>query len=227
MSSDEANLPGALPSLDLSNPGSSRRAARIAALSLLLLVVVAAAAFIFGRIYFARAMRANLRQLDGTQVAYGLMAPVTVARDTHGVPHIHAQDMDDLVFAQGYITAQDRLWQMDMLRRNAAGELAAVLGSSVVPQDIAQRTLQLRAVADRAAAALPADQRRWLTDYARGVNASIVEQHAHLPIEFRMLGYTPAAWSPRDSILVELSMYEELTSTFQQKLVREALSAHL
>jgi len=105
MSSDEANLPPALPSLDLSKPGSSRRTMRIAALALLLLIVLAAAAFLFGRIYFGRVMRANLPQLDGTQVAYGLSAPVTVQRDAHGVPFIHAQSMDDLVFAQGYITA--------------------------------------------------------------------------------------------------------------------------
>ncbi|HXE08510.1 MAG TPA: penicillin acylase family protein, partial [Acidobacteriaceae bacterium] len=88
------------------------RGGRIALLALLLIVVLAAIAFICGRIYFGRAMRANLPQLDGSQVVFGLSAPVTVERDTHGVPHIRAQSLDDLVFAQGYITAQDRLWQM-------------------------------------------------------------------------------------------------------------------
>jgi penicillin amidase len=81
--------------------------------------------------------------------------------------------MDDLVFAQGFVTAQDRLWQMDLLRRHAAGELAAILGPSMLQHDRLQRTLQLRTAADRAVAALPADQKHWLDVYARGVNASI------------------------------------------------------
>ena len=227
MSRDQSNLPDALPSVDLSAPGRPGRSLRLAALVLLLLAIVAAGAFVFGRIYFGRALRASLPQLDGTQVAYGLSAPVTIQRDAHGVPHIHAQSMDDLIFAQGYITAQDRLWQMELLRRHTAGELAAVLGPSVVREDIAQRTLQLRAVADRTVAALPEDQKHWLAVYARGVNASIIEQNAHLPVEFRLLRYKPAPWTPRDSILVELAIYEELTNTFQQKLVREALGVHL
>jgi len=203
------------------------RGGRIALLALLLIVVLAAIAFICGRIYFGRAMRANLPQLDGSQVVFGLSAPVTVERDTHGVPHIRAQSLDDLVFAQGYITAQDRLWQMELLRRHAAGDLAAVMGSALIQHDAVQRTLQLRAAADRITAALPQDQQRWLVLYARGVNASIAEQRSHLPIEFRMLGYTPTAWTPRDSVLVELSMFEELTDSFSTKLVREALTAHL
>jgi penicillin amidase len=227
MSPDEPSPTDAGQSLDgtLRRPGS--RTLRIFALVLLLLVIVAAAAFVFGRIYFTRAMRADLPQLDGVQVAYGLSAPVTVERDEHGVPHIHAQSMDDLIFAQGYITAQDRLWQMELLRRHTAGELAAVIGSSAVREDIAQRTLQLRAVADRTAAALPEDQKHWLAVYAAGVNASIIQQSSHLPVEFRLLRYKPAPWTPRDSILVELAIYQELTNTFPQKLVREALSTRL
>jgi len=227
MSRDEES-----PSSPESSPESATanrpgRGTRITLLALLLILILAAVAFVGGRIYFGRAMRANLPQLDGSQVVFGLAAPVTVARDGHGVPHIHAQSMDDLVFAQGYITAQDRLWQMELLRRHAAGELAAVMGRALVEHDAVQRTLQLRAAADRITAALPQDQQRWLVLYARGVNASIVEQRSHLPIEFRMLGYTPAAWTPRDSVLVELSMFEELTDSFSTKLIREGLTAHL
>ncbi|HWB33237.1 MAG TPA: penicillin acylase family protein [Acidobacteriaceae bacterium] len=204
-----------------------RRWGRILGLLLLILAILAAGAWIFGRIYFGRAMRANLPQLDGSQVVYGLAAPVTVTRDAHGVPHINAASMDDLIFAQGYITAQDRLWQMELMRREAAGELAAVMGRTVLQHDVMERALQLRAAADRAVAALPADQKHWLAVYARGVNASIVAQHSHLPVEFRLLGYSPAAWTPRDSILVELAMYQELTNEFSTKLVREQLTAHL
>jgi len=227
MSSDEANLPEADPSFDDDSPDTLSPALRRWGLIALTLLAIAAVALVCGRVYFGRAMRANLPQLDGSQVVYGLVAPVTVQRDEHGVPHIHAQSLDDLVFAQGYIAAQDRLWQMELQRRYAAGELAEILGKGVLTSDVAQRTLQLRNTADRMTAALPDDQKRWLIAYTRGVNASIAQQRSHLPIEFRLIGYTPAPWSPRDSVLVELGMYEELTNSFQQKLVREALSARL
>ena len=79
----------------------------------------------------------------------GLSAPVTVRRDAHGVPHIEAASQDDLFVAQGYVTAQDRLWQMDAYRRNANGELAEVMGPSLVEHDKAQRVLQIRNTAQR------------------------------------------------------------------------------
>ena len=206
--------------------GAGRRL-HIFGLFLALLATLAAAAIFAGRHGVRTAMRENLPQLDGTLTVYGLAAPVTVERDAHGVPHIRASSMDDLVFAQGFVTAQDRLWQMDLLRRHAAGELAAVLGRSMLEHDRLQRMLQIRASADRAIAALPADQRHWMEVYARGVNASITAQRSHLPVEFRLLGYQPAFWTPRDSILVELAMFQDLTTGFPEKLGREALAAHL
>ena len=195
---------------------------------LLLLTIVG---YFAARQYIHKAMREALPQLDGAihvpGTPVGLAAPVTVERDARGVPYIHASSMDDLIFAQGYVTAQDRLWQMELLRRHAAGELAAVLGSSMVEHDRLQRTLQIRVAADRALAVMPADQRHWLEVYARGVNASIAEQQAHLPLEFRLLQYSPAPWMPRDSVLIELSMFQDLTTGFPEKLGREALAAHL
>ena len=135
---------------------------RVFGLVFALVALLVATAFFLGRHYVRSAMRENLPQLDGSQPVYGLAAPVTVERDARGVPHIHASSMDDLVFAQGYVTAGDRLWQMDLLRRHAAGQLAAILGRSMLEHDRLQRTLQLRASADRAIAVLPADQRHWL-----------------------------------------------------------------
>jgi penicillin G amidase len=204
-----------------------RRRLVVAAGVLLTLVVVAVVGFFLERSHIGNQMRANLPQLDGSQVVYGLAASVTVQRDAHGVPHIHAGSIDDLVFAQGYITAQDRLWQMEMLRRHAAGQLAEIIGRGMLEHDRLQRTLQLRAAADRAVAVMPADQRHWLEVYARGVNASIAEQHSHLPIEFRLLGYQPASWTPRDSILVGIALYQDLTNGFPEKLGHEALAAQL
>jgi penicillin amidase len=212
------------------NPDASRRTGRwLKALGalFLLLIVLGVAGFFWGRHWMQSALRANLPVVDGQVTLTGLTAPVTVARDAQGVPHIRAASMDDLVFAQAYVTAGDRLWQMDALRRHAAGELAEVLGSGLVEHDKMQRTLQIRGAADRALSVLPADQMHWLEVYARGVNASIAEQQDHLPLEFRLLRYKPAPWTPRDSLLVGLAMFQDLTTTFPDKLDREALSAKL
>ncbi len=207
-------------------PGTSHKL-RIAGLVFMLLIVVAAAALFVWQRHVGKEMRDNLPQLDGSLTVYGLAAPVTVQRDAHGVPHIHASSMDDLIFAQGYITAQDRLWQMDLMRRHAAGALAAILGRGMLEHDRLQRMLQLRATADRAFAVLPADQKHWLEVYAAGVNTSMFAQHDHLPIEMRLLGYQPAPWTPRDSILVELAMFQDLTTGFTDKIGREELAARL
>ncbi len=192
-----------------------------------LVLLVAIAGFFYGRHWTRQAMSASLPQLDGTLAIDGLAAPVTVQRDAHGVPHLRAASLDDLVIAQGYITAQDRLWQMEALRRHAAGTLAEILGPSLIPHDRAQRILQIRASADRAVKVLPPGQLHWLQLYARGVNASIADQGAHLPLEFRILRFRPAPWTPRDTLLVELAMFQDLTSNFIGELDREALSARL
>jgi penicillin amidase len=192
-----------------------------------LVVFIATTAFLYGRYWVHKAMHDSLPTVNGTLAIAGLTAPVTVQRDTQGVPHLRAANMDDLVFAQGYVTAQDRLWQMETLRRHAAGTLAEVLGEGLIAHDRAQRTMQIRSAADHAIAVLPADQLHWLTIYARGVNASIAAQHGHLPLEFRILRFEPAPWTPRDTLLVELVMFQDLTNTFPDELSREALTAKL
>ncbi len=116
---------------------------------------------------------------------------------------------------------------MDLLRRHAAGELAQILGPGLIEHDRIQRTLQLRASADRAVSAIPKDQLHYLEVYARGVNASIALQREHLPLEFRVLRYDPAQWTARDSLLVGLVMFQDLTNNFPTKLSREAISARL
>ena len=106
-------------------------------LALLLLAAVA------GVLWLRSAARAALPVLDGDLHLAGLSAPVIVRRDAHGVPHIEAANENDLFIAQGYVTAQDRLWQMDVFRRNANGELAEMMGASMVAHDRAQRVLQI------------------------------------------------------------------------------------
>ncbi len=192
-----------------------------------ILLILLLTAFVGARRWIQYTLTAALPQVDGELTVNGLNTPVTVQRDARGVPHIRAASLDDLVFAQGFVTAQDRLFQMDLLRRHAAGELAEVIGSSLLEHDRIQRTLQLRAAADRAVSALPPEQLRYLEAYARGVNASIEVQRSHLPLEFKVLRYQPASWSARDSLLVGLVMFQDLTNSFSTKLNREALTARL
>jgi penicillin amidase len=204
-----------------------RRLTKVAIVLVILLAALGTAGVLVARHWVRKTIATSLPQIDGTLAVQGLAAPVTVQRDAQGVPHIHAQSLDDLLIAQAYITTSDRLFQMDMLRRHAAGELAEVLGPSLIAHDKLQRTLQIRAAADRTIAQLPPDQLHLLEVYARGVNASIAQQSAHLPIEFRILRYQPAPWTPRDSILVQLAMFQDLTDAYPSKLAHEALTAQL
>ena len=200
---------------------------KIAGFVVVALIALAVLGIPFAAHWLRSAVRDSLPQVDGSLTLAGLSAPVTVLRDAHGIPHLSAASLDDLVLAQGYITAQDRLWQMETLRRHAAGTLAEVLGKDLVTHDRAQRLLQIRAAADRAIAVLQPDQLHWLELYARGVNASIETQRDHLPLEFRLLRFSPEPWTPRDSLLVGLAMFQDLTTSFPDKLKRETVAAQL
>jgi len=196
---------------------------------LLGLAVVAVAA---GVLWLRAAEKAALPVLDGdlhinAGETAGLTAPVTVRRDAHGVPHIEAATQDDLFVAQGYVTAQDRLWQMDASRRNANGELAEVLGSSLVKHDKAQRVLQFRRTAKRVYANLPAADRTRLDEYARGVNLFIEQHRDALPAEFRLLHYSPQPWSGADSLSIGMMMVQMLDTHWDVKLERERIAADL
>jgi penicillin amidase len=178
-------------------------------------------------LWLRHAMVASLPTLDGNIQISGLTAPVTIRRDTHGVPHIEAATQDDLLFAQGYVTAQDRLWQMDMLRRNAAGELAEILGPSLLEHDKAQRVSQFRNVAQRVYRTLPESDHRRYEQYARGVNLFVAQNQNHLPAEFRLLHYQPKPWTGVDSVLIGLNMVQSLDSRWDVKLSREQVAKHL
>ena len=197
-------------------------------LGFVVLVLVALVVAVLGGAWWLKhAMRDSLPQLDGQVRLPGLSAAVSVRRDQHGVPHIEANTLDDLFEAQGYVTAQDRLWQMDMARRVAAGELAEILGKKLVDHDRMQRTLQMRATAERMAASLSERDRRYFEDYARGVNAYIDTHRDHLPAEFRLLMYQPKPWQPVDSILIALNMVQILDEHWPDKLSRERIEARL
>jgi penicillin amidase len=212
--------------------GAARRrrlplTARIAAGLLLSLLMALAVGTVTSVAWLKNAMRAQAPQLDGQLQLPGLSAPVMVRRDGHGVPHIQAATMDDLLEAQGFVVAQDRLWQMDMARRFASGELAELLGSSVVEHDKLQRVLQIRPAAEHLTATMPADQKRLFEAFARGVNAYIAAHQDNLPAEFRLLGYKPRPWQPVDSWLVALNMVARLDTLYPWKLERATVEAKL
>jgi penicillin amidase len=202
--------------------------ARIALRVVIALLVLALAVFLGFDIWFYRAVRVALPVEDGTVKLSGLSQPVIVTRDSLGIPTITAKDINDLFFAQGYVTAQERLWQMDMTRRFASGDLAMILGPSFISVDREQRILGLRQVAEKTAARMDSAQLRQFQAYANGVNAYIAEHSKTLPMEFRFLTYAPRVWTVEDSLLVGLSMTEFLNhGYFREVLLKEKVLAKL
>ena len=193
------------------------RASRIFRYLVAGLFVVVGAALVFGW----WAVRRPLARLDGSVAIGGLKDGVIVDRDGWGRPWIRAKSLQDVVTAQGYVMAQDRLWQMDLLRRAAGGDLSEIFGDVGLAYDRENRTLGMRQAAERAAADASPEIRGLLEDYARGVNDNIAERGGKLPIEFVALGYKPRVWTPADTYLISLYMYKTLTSTWKEKLNRQ------
>ncbi len=205
---------------------SARRSPALRIFLWLGLAFVILVAVVLCHAYFAA--RSALPQLDGTLQVQGLSAPATVTRDQHGVPTIEAETLEDLFFAQGYVTAQDRLWQMDIMRRYAAGELSEILGADTLKIDREQRILGLRAAAQKNLAMASPRDRAYFDAYARGVNAFIASHLEHLPLEFRILKYQPKPWQPEDSVVIANQMVKDLNFyTFRNALQREEILAKL
>jgi penicillin G amidase len=166
-------------------------------------------------------VRRPLARLDGSVAIGGLKDGVIVDRVRWGRPWIRAKSLQDAVTAQGYVMAQDRLWQMDLLRRAASGDLSEIFGELGLTYDRENRTLGMRQAAEGAVADASPEIRGLLEAYARGVNDNIAERGEKLPIEFVALGYKPRAWTPADTCLISLYMYKTLTSTWKEKLNRQ------
>jgi penicillin G amidase len=205
---------------------ASRRSTGVRVLLWVLLILALLAAGLVAFAYFIA--RSALPQLDGTLQVKGLSAPVRVTRDSHGVPAIEAATLEDLFLAQGYITAQDRLWQMDVMRRFASGELSEILGEDTLKIDREQRILGLRAAAQKSLQTASPRDRAYFDAYARGVNAFIESRRSSLPLEFRILKYRPKPWLPEDSIVIANQMVKDLNYyTFGDALAREKILAKL
>src|SRR5580698_8925243 len=179
---------------------ATRRSPALRIFFWLLCLIVGILVAVVGYAYLVA--RSALPQLDGRSQVNGLHAAVTVMRDTHGVPTIEAKTLEDLFFTEGYVTAQDRLWQMDVMRRFGSGELSEILGEQTVKLDREQRILGLRAAAKKSLEMAGERDRRFYEAYARGVNAFIGTHGDRLPIEFRILGYAPTPWRAEDSVVI-------------------------
>jgi penicillin G amidase len=183
------------------------------------LVLVAFAAVIWWFVY------RPLPQLDGKAPLPGLRNDVTVERDNWGVPHIRAASVEDLAEAQGYVVAQDRLWQMDLLRRVARGQLSEILGSATLKIDEDFRTLNFARAAQRDFDQADPEARKVLEAYALGVNRFIEQHPTRLPMEFTLLKYKPQPWLPTDSLVITGYMYRTLTDTREEEINRAIVTA--
>lgn len=155
------------------------------------------------------ALRGSLAQLDGERVMTALTAPVEAQRDARGYLTVTAETRLDAARALGFVHAQERFFQMDLMRRNAAGELSALVGAKALPLDKSRRTHRFRHRAESGLAALPADERALLDAYVSGVNAGLAGLGARPP-EYLLLRQQPQPWVAADTVLVAYGMYLDL-----------------
>jgi len=186
---------------------------------LMLVLVAGSGAYLF--------VQRSFPVVNGTVQVPGLDGQVTVIRDRWGVPHLYADSQRDLFFAQGYIHAQDRLWQMELNRRIGSGTLSEVLGDATLDTDKFLRTVGLRRAAEKDWEVLDAETCRCLQDYADGVNAFIDSHRDRLPLEFNLLGYEPEPWTPLDTLSWGKVMSWDLGGNWETELLRARLVAHL
>ena len=189
----------------------------LSVLSILLLLVLGAVAWGWWQ------MRGSLAQLDGERALAGLGAPVKVERDALGVPTITGASRNDVARATGFVHAQDRFFQMDLLRRRGAGELSELFGSAALELDKSARLHGFRALARKVVAqATPAEQ-AMLAAYTAGVNAGLAAL-PKTPWEYLVIRTTPQPWREEDSVLCVYAMWFDLQDskgTFE--LNRDAL----
>jgi len=197
-------------------PRVLRSVAIIVAAAILVGLAAAVAAYVV--------VRRSLAQTEGVRALPGLGAPVIVERDALGVPTISGRSLEDVARALGFVHAQERFFQMDLARRQAAGELAELLGAAALPVDRAARLHRFRSRTRANAAGLSGEERRLLEAYAGGVNAGLAALGA-APPEYLVLRTSPAPWRLEDSLLVVAAMFFNLQDA-RGTLERRTLLVH-
>lgn len=192
---------------------------RIASSLVVLIVVVVLAGYLW--------LRTSLPKLEGEVAVNGLGAPVEIVRDENAIPHIFAGSETDAAFALGYVHAQDRLLQMEMMRRLGAGRLAEVAGARALRIDRMFRTFGLYRKAEATLPHLAPELRAGLEAYAAGVNAYLKTRTGALPPEFQLLGIEPEPWRPADSLVWGRIMAVQLSTNWQSELLRAYLAARI
>ncbi|SMC25718.1 penicillin amidase [Andreprevotia lacus DSM 23236] len=183
---------------------------------LVLVLLVLAVAVIGGTVF----LRGSQPVLDGSVASQGLQADVKIQRDAEGVPTVSGASREDVAYATGFLHAQERFFQMDLLRRSATGEISELLGPTAIAYDEGRRLHRFAARAEAAVAALPQADRKVLDRYVAGVNAGL-DQLSNRPFEYALLGVAPRRWRAEDSLLVIWSMYFELQeSQLHREFVR-------
>jgi penicillin G amidase len=178
-----------------------------------------------GAYYFT--MRRPLPKYKGEVSLQGLHEAVEVISDRYGVPHIYAQNEDDLFYAQGYVHAQERLWQMELNRRVGSGRLSELFGELALEADRFARRLGMHRAAAAGLDQLSAHSRRILDAYARGVNAYIEQNQRNLPVEFTILRFRPDPWQVTDTIQWSKMMGWNLGGNWETEVIRARLIAKL
>lgn len=166
----------------------------IGILSILFFLIIAL--IIFGNII----IRKSWPKINGKITINGIQEPVEIIRDKFGVPQIYAKNYKDLLFSQGYVHAQDRLWQMEIDRRLCKGTFSEFIGSATIDLDRYMRTIGLYRGAVQSYEILDPTTKEYLNAYASGVNAFINSSKNHLPIEYTIFGFKPEPWTPIDTI---------------------------
>ncbi len=176
----------------------------------------------FFYVYWFRIQR-PVPDLTGLYTLPTLEAPVQVKRDKHGIPHIYAQSEADLYRAQGYVHAQDRLWQMEQSRRTAFGRLSEIFGEAALEADRFARIMGFGRAAEQELAALDAETLQVLSWYAEGVNAYLGNDPDRLAAEFNLLRFQPEPWSPLDTLAYSKTMSWALSINWESELTRMRL----
>lgn len=154
----------------------------------------------------------TLPDLEGRKRIPGLIAPVVVISDNYAIPSINAENRLDAFSALGFVTARDRMFQLELFRRAAQGRLAEIFGPTLVPMDRRQRVFDFTGTAKKILKQLPLSQQQSLLAYSLGINAYL-EQNQSQPFEFVLLGFEPSPWTPEDSILVAMNLFQALNFT--------------
>ncbi len=198
-------------------PTSFRRARKVVFIILSVIIVLVLGALLAIHFFFAQGMP----RYEGKLTLPALDAPVSVVYDAEGVPHITAESVHDLYIAQGYVQAQDRMFQMDLSRRQASGRLSEVFGQQAVEQDKMFRVLGLRRAAEKSLPEYSKDALDALSWYCEGVNAYLAE--GRLPSEFTLAGYKPEPWTPLDCLTIAKYMAHDLGGHWESQAFRQYL----